>query len=88
MIRLLGVLLAATTTPASAQQPGPYKLVVAFDRGGITAIDYPTLDRCERAKRAVQADFLLRLDRSRANAVPGAIVTGAPYHFEAVCIPG
>ena len=85
--------LAATSfiffsAPATAQQAMPFKLVVAFDRGGVTVVDYPSAARCERARVAIYSDFQERLDRSRANAAPGAIITGSPYHFEAVCVPG
>ena len=73
---------------AAAEQVTPYKLIVAFDRGGATVVDYPNAARCERAREAIYADFQARLDRSRANATPGAITTGSPYHFEAVCVPG
>lgn len=78
----------ALASQSDAQQTTPYKLVVAFDRGGVTVIDYPSAARCERARVAIYADFQERLQRAQESTAPGAIVTGSPYHFEAVCIPG
>ena len=81
---VLGALLLAAS--ARAQAPTPYKLVVAFDRGGMTVVDYPNAARCERAKLAIDADFQQRMQKSRDTY--GSNVTGSPFHFEAVCVPG
>lgn len=87
MWKRAALLVFACGSPASAQTL-PYKLIVAFDRGGVTTVDYPSGPRCEKARAAIYADFQGRLERSRANNMPGTIITGPPYHFEAVCVPG
>jgi len=89
-----GVLAASVMTAGTPVWAAPavhaeqgYKLLVAFDRGGMSVINYPSFERCIRAKDAVEADLQRRLNAGRDN-MPGAVIIGPPYHFIATCIPG
>jgi hypothetical protein len=74
--------------PWTKYQQGPQKLIVAWAQGGVTVIDYPTWDRCQRASEAVEQEAVKRRDLARERALPGAIVTGSPWTVYAFCIPG
>ncbi len=71
----------------AAAESGPYTLLVAFDRGGMTRVDYPSAASCERAKAAIDEDTRLRIRESEANVAPGTIMTAGPFHFTGTCIP-
>lgn len=75
-------------TAAAAQQASPYKLIVASSEGGVTAIDYPSAARCERAKQTIEAEMKRRNDEARNNLPPGAILTNYGWQARAICIPG
>lgn len=89
MIALLAALMAqAEPGPWVKYQQGPQKLVVTWAQGGVTVIDYPNWDRCQRAREAVESEARRRIEASRQNAAPGALVVGSPWLVYAFCIPG
>jgi hypothetical protein len=77
----------AESGPWTKYQQGPQKLVVAWAQGGVTVIDYPTWDRCQRAREAVEKEAERRVEAARRNARPG-MVLGSPWVVYAFCIPG
>lgn len=81
-------LAQAQTGPWTKYQQGPQKLVLAWAQGGVTVIDYPNWDRCQRARETVEMEAQRRREASRKNATPGAVVAGAPWTVYAFCIPG
>lgn len=74
----------------AADQPSlsPYHLVISYSPGGVTSIPYPSSERCERGRRALEIDVQRRIEKRNKNSPPGAVVVGTPYHLQGVCIPG
>lgn len=74
-------------TAVAAQQPGPFKLVITWNQAGIAVVDYPDAGRCERARRAVEAEVQRRMRESLASMPQGSRIIGTPANG-AFCIPG
>lgn len=85
---VLALLAIAVAMPAVAQTPAAYHLVITYTPGGVTSIPYPSVERCERARMALEADLRRRIAARDANAPPGAVVVGVPYHLQGACVPG
>lgn len=81
-------LVGTLVDPADAAEPAPYHLVITYTPGGVTSVPYSTAERCERGRRALDADLQRRIEKRDANAPSGAVVVGTPYHLRGVCIPG
>lgn len=73
---LVAIAFAAAAAPAA---DSPYKLVVTWYQSGITAIDYPSRARCERAREALLGWLVARAARAGLPAESAEV---------AVCIPG
>lgn len=78
--------LVAALLLLQAGSSAPHKLLVFWAQGGAVVIDYPSAERCERARLAVEREGQRRIQASRDNAPPGAIV-GAPWIAYAFCVP-
>lgn len=75
--------------PASAQVQSAAKLVILWGNGGIAITDYPSVARCEIARRALRD----RAEKEIANRAPkqlegGGMIMSPPWQMETVCIPG
>jgi hypothetical protein len=77
----------AEAGPWTRYQQGPQKLVVSWAQGGVIAIDYPTWDRCQRAREAVEQEASRRIEAARRSAPPGSTLVGSPWIVYAFCIP-
>lgn len=76
----------ALTLPATAQaQSGPYKLIVVANDSAVT-IDYPSLERCQKAATAAEEEARRRLREAYAES-PNPIIKPA-LRVIAFCIPG
>lgn len=82
-------LVAAAFIPsfALAQTAGAYHLLVAFDRGGVTSIAYPSKARCDAARRQIEAETAAKMAESARPLPNGGVIVGTPYHFIATCVP-
>lgn len=80
------LLAQAETGPWTKHQQGPQKLVLTWPQGGVAVIDYPSWDRCQRAREAVEFEAQRRTEAARRNAPAGVI--GSPWTVYAFCIPG
>lgn len=90
MRALAGLLMIAAPSIASAQSgSSPHKLIVALSEGGITSIDYPSSERCLRAKAVIDADKDQRIAEQKARAnVEGGIITRYGFITFTLCVPG
>lgn len=79
MRTLAALAMLALCAPAAAQPVEPYKLIITWYQAGIIAIDYPSKQRCERARDAVLMTMRERAKRAGMPAESGEI---------AFCIPG
>ena len=81
--------LSLAGVPASAQQSGPFKLILAWSNGQTSplVIDYPSQTRCEAALEAVERAAAEREQRALRSTTPGVIIAG-PVVIYAICIPG
>jgi hypothetical protein len=77
------LLVASVAVPPT----GPYKLVITWNQAGIAVVDYADAGRCERARRAVEAEVQRRMRESLAAMPEGARIIGTPANG-AFCIPG
>lgn len=76
------------TASVRAAEPDQYHLVITYTPGGVVTVPYPTAERCERGRRALEIDLQRRIERRDRNSPPGAMTVGTPYHLQGVCIPG
>jgi hypothetical protein len=86
MKALFAGLLLAISVPAVAQT-APFKLVISWHRSNLTVIDYPSLARCEQARKAVEAEVARRTREMMAALPPGGQIIGGTANG-AFCIPG
>lgn len=87
MIRAVAMAIALTAAVPAFAQAGPYKLIITWYQSNLTVIDYPSLARCEQARRAVEAEIERRAATSQAALPPGSITIGLSPNG-AFCIPG
>lgn len=75
--------------PWTKYQNGPQKLVLTWAQGGVIAIDYPTYDRCQRAREQVEIEAARRASEATKRAKDqGGVLVGSPWSVYAFCIPG
>lgn len=86
-VRLALVAALAVLPSAALAQTGPYKLIITWPQSDITVIDYPSQSRCERGRKAVEAEAARILRESLATMPHGRqVASRSPYG--AFCIPG
>lgn len=89
MISLAIALALAQTGPWTKYQSGPQKLIVTWAQGGVSVIDYPSYDRCQRAREAVEQESARRVADAASRATErGGQLVGSPWTVYALCIPG
>lgn len=73
MKALVAVLVGlALASPAYAQGVGPAKMILIHGQGGIAVTDFPSMARCEAARRAI----LRAIAEENANLPPPQAVPG------------
>lgn len=83
---LIGAL--AIASPAQAQQAAPYKLIITWAQGGVAVVDYPSANRCEKGRSAVEQEAERRASQAPRQLPGGGMIIGSPWVAYAFCIPG
>lgn len=66
--------------------PALAKLVMVLN-GSMAVVEYPTQQRCEAARAAVEREIARRAAEARRNLQPGAILVELPLAGVAFCLP-
>jgi hypothetical protein len=77
---------AAVIALAMGQAVSAKMIVVLSDQPVV--IEYPTMERCDRARRYLQSEIQTRAEAAQRDLPPGAILTRPALAGTAVCIPG
>jgi hypothetical protein len=77
----------AFSFPAFAQGT-PFKLVILWN-DSIAVVDYPTAERCEAAKVALERRKEQELKKRKPEFLPGGgMIISEGWKMEMICIPG
>lgn len=88
-IRYFAVLPLVMSAAAVAKEEQPYKLVILREPAGIAITDYPSRQRCEEARKAIEDLVAARNEERQARTYPrGRTLIPVELKLEAYCIPG
>ena len=86
---LIATAMLALAAPAQAQGGKPYKLIVLRGADGVAMTDYPSAERCEAARVAIQRLIARENEGKYVERTPGGgLIIPNLLRLEAYCIPG
>lgn len=88
-IRYCALLPLVMPAAAAAQEEQAYKLIILREPASIAVTDYPSRQRCENAREAIDALVAARNADRQARTYPrGRTLIPVELKLEAYCIPG